>query len=381
MQVGQVDSGRHLDGLRVVHIEAGRHLYGGAAQVLYLIRGLTARGVNNVLMCPEGSAIAAAATESGFEVVQLPMSGDLDVGLFFRARRWLAEFTPDLVHVHSRRGADLYGGWAARSLDIPAVISRRVDNLEPAWRAKLRYRPYQAVIGISLAIRNLLETRMGVAPDKLHHVASAVDVQRFRPREDSEAAAQFNVELGLSPHRRLIGVVAQFIERKGHADLLAAMGRLGQEHDDVAVVLFGQGPLEAKLRQQVAALGLQDRVCFAGFRSDMERCLPLLTLLVHPAHAEGLGVALLEAQACGVPVVAAAAGGIPQVVEHDETGLLVPPHDIAALAAALSQLLRDPVACERMGVAARQRVEAQFSIPAMVNGNFAVYRQVLEELG
>jgi glycosyltransferase involved in cell wall biosynthesis len=368
--------------MRVVHIEAGMNLYGGAAQVLYLLGGLATRGIDNVLMCPRGSAIASAAAESGFEVAPLPMSGDLDVGLFFRVRQRLAELAPDLVHVHSRRGADIYGGWAARSVGIPAVISRRVDNLEPRWRARLRYRPYQAVVGISAAIRDLLETRMGVAPHKLHHVASAVDTRRFRPRDDDVAAAtELSAALGFPNRRRLIGVVAQFIERKGHADVLAAVGRLGAEHDDVAVVLFGQGPLEATLRRKVAALGLEKRVFFAGFRGDMERWLPLLTLLVHPARAEGLGVALLEAQACGVPVVAAAAGGIPQVIEDGVTGLLVPIEDVAALAAALSKLLRDPVACERMGVAARQRVEARFSIPAMVNGNLAVYEQVLKEAG
>ena len=112
----------------------------------------------------------------------------------------------------------------------------------------------------------------------------------------------------------------------------------------------------------------------------MERWLPGLTLLAHPARAEGLGVALLEAQACGLPVVATAVGGIPQVIDHPTTGLLVPPGDVAGLQHALSELLRDPAAGERMGMAGRQRVEGQFSIAAMVNGNLAVYRKVLEEL-
>ena len=368
--------------MRVVHIESGMHLYGGAAQVLYLIEGLAAQGIDNVLLCATGSAIGKAAREKPCQVYELPMAGDLDLRMLLRCWRRLQALDPAIVHVHSRRGADAYGGWTARCAGVPAVISRRVDNLEPRWLARIRYRPFQAVIAISTAIRELLATRMGVAEDRLHRVVSAVDSRRFRPREgDAASKRELANQLGVSPERRLIGMVAQSIERKGHAELFAAMNQLGQGCDDVALICFGQGPQQAALAQRVKTMGLEGRVYFAGFRDDMERWLPLLDLVVHPAHAEGLGVALLEAHACGIPVIGSAVGGIPEVVADGETGLLVPPGDPQALGAALSKLLTDELTRERMGNAARQRVEAYFSIQAMVNGNLAVYRQVLGETG
>ncbi|MEE8307320.1 MAG: glycosyltransferase, partial [Gammaproteobacteria bacterium] len=337
---------------------------------------------DNILLCPTGSAIGKAAQALPCQVLELPMAGDLDLSVLFRCWRQLQRLDADLVHVHSRRGADAYGGWAARWTGIPAVISRRVDNLEPKWLAGLRYRPYGAVIAISEAIADLLETRMDVAPERLHRVLSAVDTRRFRPREeDLQVKSELAHELGFSPDRRLIGIIAQFIERKGHADLFAALSQLGQECDDVALLCFGQGPQQAALQQRVKSMGLEGRVYFAGFRDNMQRLLPLLTLVVHPAYAEGLGVALLEAQACGIPVIASAVGGIPEVIADGETGLLVAPGDSRALAGALSKLLTDELACERMGAAARQRVEAWFSIQTMVNGNLAVYHQVLGEAG
>ncbi|HUQ52537.1 MAG TPA: glycosyltransferase, partial [Gammaproteobacteria bacterium] len=94
--------------MRIAHIEAGRHLYGGAAQVRYLIEGLTGRGVENLLFCPPGSDLGAALPAQ--QVVELPMHGELDVTLLPRLARTLKRTQPDLVHVHSRRGADLYGG-------------------------------------------------------------------------------------------------------------------------------------------------------------------------------------------------------------------------------------------------------------------------------
>jgi glycosyltransferase involved in cell wall biosynthesis len=364
--------------MRVAHLESGMHLYGGAAQVLYLIEGLAAKGIDNVLLCARGSAIARAADHC--TVIELPMAGDLDIGLVARCRSVLETLQVDLLHVHSRRGADAFGGRAAEGLGIPAVISRRVDNVEPAWLAQLRFRPYAAVIAISQAIRQVLETQMGIPADKLTCVPDAVDTQRFQPASsNAETKAQFARELGVGQDHRLIGVVAQFIPRKGHANLLAAFAAL--KADDVALVCFGQGPLESKLRAQASSLGIERRVFFAGFRDDMQASLPMLTLLVHPAHAEGMGVAVLEAQACGIPVIASAVGGIPEVIRDGATGVLVPPGNTEALTHALASLLSNPQACAQIGAAGRTSVERGFSTAAMVNGNLAVYHQVLGEAG
>src|SRR5262245_60034547 len=133
--------------MRIAHIEAGRHLYGGAAQVRYLLDGLTGRGVENLLLCPSGSELGAAAPAA--YVLELPMRGELDAALPLRLARALRGWQPDLVHVHSRRGADLYGGLAAALAGVPAVLTRRVDAPEPAWLGRWKYRPYRAVIALS----------------------------------------------------------------------------------------------------------------------------------------------------------------------------------------------------------------------------------------
>ena len=113
---------------------------------------------------------------------------------------------------------------------------------------------------------------------------------------------------------------------------------------------------------------------------DLDTLLPGLTMLVHPAFMEGLGVALLEAAACGVPIVATRAGGIPEIVRDGENGVLVEPGDRTALARAISSLLADPDRARRLGRSGRRIVEADFSLARMASATRAVYRDVLGQV-
>ena len=119
--------------LCVAHIELGAHLYGGAQQVLYLVGELSKTEVSSVLICPEHSAVGEAARAAGVEVETIPYRGDPDWRATKRIGKILTRHQVDLVHVHSRRGADIWGGLAARKLGLPCVLSRRVDNREHAW--------------------------------------------------------------------------------------------------------------------------------------------------------------------------------------------------------------------------------------------------------
>lgn len=359
--------------MRILHVETGRHLYGGAAQVLYLLEGLARSGCESHLACPADSAIVKAARDAGIPVHDTGRGGDLAPAMALRLRRLLGRLRPDLVHVHSRRGADLWGGLAARWAGVPAVLSRRVDNPEPRWWAARKYPLYARTIAISAGIREVLLAE-GVPAERVVTVPSAVDARRYALPCDS---AWFRGELGLSDGGPVLGVVAQLIERKGHTYLLQALPALRERFPDLRVALFGQGPLRAALEEEARRRGVAEAVRFAGFREDLARILPCLDLVVHPALREGLGVSLLQAAAAGVPIVAARAGGIPEAVRDGENGRLVAPGDASALAAAIGELLADPGAAARMGRAGRELVRREFDIEAMVAGNREVYRAIL----
>jgi len=362
--------------MRILHIEAGRHLYGGANQVRALVNGLAPARVDNVVVCARDGELATASLAA--TVLPVRIAGDLDFGSVARFVRAIRSFAPDVVHVHSRRGADLWGGAAAARAGVPAVLTRRVDSSEPRLWARLKVRPYARIVALSRAIEAQLEA-FGVDSERVVRIASAVDTQRYRP--DPTARARLLAELGLPREALVVGVVAQLIARKGHDRLLAALPELAHRVPAVSVVLFGRGPREASLRAELRALGLDGRTRVAGFRADLPELLPGVDLLVHPARREGLGAALLEAAACGLPIVAAPVGGIPDVIDHGRTGWLVDCADPAALADALARLLSAPGERKRLGDAARREVERRFSVAAMVDAHLRLYATIAQAAG
>jgi glycosyltransferase involved in cell wall biosynthesis len=348
-------------------------LYGGALQVTYLLEGLQQAGVNSVLVCTQGGAIESVAARWVSRLYALPITGDLDLRLLWQLRRIIQQERPDVVHLHSRRGADLLGGIAAKLSHVKTVLSRRVDNSEPAWWVAWKYRLYDRVITISQGIYQVLASE-GVAAEKLVCVHSAVGPQAYTQVCNRD---WFRDTFQLDGSVLSLAVIAQLIPRKGHRYLLQALPELLMAYPSLRVLFFGQGAEETRLRRQVEGLGLQDQVLFAGFRTDLPKILPCLDLVVHPALMEGLGISLLQAAGAGVPIVAVAAGGMPEVVHHGVNGLLVPAADSHALGAAIGHLLADPALRQQMGAAGKAIVQKEFSIEQMVAGNLQVYRDLL----
>lgn len=358
--------------MKILHIEAGRFLYGGAQQVAWLTHGLAERGVQNVLVCPKDGEIQNAVAEETV-IHAIRMSGDLDVGLVSRLIAIIRAESPDIVHIHSRRGADVFAGIAAKFTGVPCVLSRRVDNLEATWLVPLKYRLYQRVVVISEAIERVL-VNCGVDPGVITAVRSAVDARSYDLPPES---TWFEQEFGLPRGEVTLGVVAQLIPRKGHRYLLKALPELLVKFPNLHVLIFGQGPLQAELEREVMRSEYDGRVQMAGFREDLRRVMPNLYAVIHPAEKEGLGVALLQASACGVPVIAANAGGIPEIVIHRENGLTFDVGDVDTLSEHINTLVSDPVLRETLGARGRQLANTVFSVDAMVEGNLQVYQSLL----
>jgi glycosyltransferase involved in cell wall biosynthesis len=358
--------------MRIVHVESGRYLYGGARQVAYLIDALAERGHENALVCPPGHALAARPLRA--VVREVPMHGDLDVGMTRRLRRVFAELDGDIVHVHSRRGADFFAGRACERDGRAALLTRRVDNPELRAWARFKYRPYRRVVAISRAVRDELCSQGGLDAARVPLIASAVDTSEFRP--DGNARSRVICEFALDDRSLVVGVAAQLIPRKGHELLLRALPELVRRVAGVQVLCFGRGPLRASLERLVAELDLSRSVRFAGFRDDFAELLPGFDVLVHPAAREGLGLAVLEAMAAGVPVVATAVGGVVDAVRDGAEGLLVAAGDGPRLGTAIERLAGDAALRRRMGIAGRSRAEREFSIARMADGYAELYRSV-----
>jgi len=358
--------------VRVLHLESGRHLYGGARQAAYLVTELNRQDPEHRLVCQPGHPLVAAVGAAA--AVPCPCRGDFDLAYYRRLRSLIRSHRPDIVHVHSRRGADTFGGLAAQAEAVPAVLTRRVESREPRFWLRRKCRPYAAVVAISTAVEDELAAA-GVPASRRHRVASAVDTSLFRP--DPSARARLLERYALPADARIAACAAQLIARKGLSYLLRQTVRLAAAEPRLRLLIFGRGPLRGRLERQARRLGLAGHVRFCGFADDWPALVPGLDLLLHPAEREGLGAVILEAMSAGVAVVAAAAGGIGDVVEDGVNGRLVPAGPDAAWSDVALELIADASARARLGQAARQTVQQRFTIPAMADRYREIYAHVL----
>ncbi|WP_421400134.1 glycosyltransferase family 4 protein [Agrobacterium fabrum] len=202
----------------------------------------------------------------------------------------------------------------------------------------------------------------GGEADKVRIVYNGFDPAKAK-LHDAGMAARLRAELGLGP-QPLVGLFGRLSEWKGQhvfLDALAAME--GVQAVIVGGALFGQEAYEARIREQASRLGLDDRVRFLGFRSDVPELMASMDVVAHTSIvAEPFGRVVVEAMMCGRPVVATRGGGVTEIIRDGETGLLVPPGDASALAAALGTILSDPALSQRLGQSGREDVSGRFSL-------------------
>ena len=310
-----------------------------------------------------------------------------------RLRRELAAFRPDVVHTHASKAgalgrAALRAPAFARTARVhtfhghvlegyfPAPISARLVAAE-----RRLARETDRVVAVSHATADDL-VRFGVcAEERLIVIQPGVELEALLALERGRrgtAAEALRAFLGVAPETCLVGVVGRLAEVKQPLAALGLFRALAARHPRLALVFVGDGELRRSLERELEALPpeLARRAHLLGARTDMPVVMDALDLVLLTSRTEGMPVALIEAAAAALPVVARAVGGVSELVAHERTGWLGTSDD--ELLFGLDRLLGDPAERSRLGRAARARVQANFSLEAMVAGNLNVYRGLLE---
>lgn len=358
----------------IVHVDSEKEFSGGEVQVFLLMEGLRERGWRNVLVCQPGSRCADEAETRGIETRLVPMRSDLDMAGLVRLTRVLGRLQADLVHLHTGRATWL-GGIASRLADLPAITTRRMDRpVRRGWRTRWIYRSLvQHAVAISPAVAERLgEAGVGRNVTVIH---SAIDPRAVATAECRDATRS---GFGVAADQAVLLALAALVRRKGLDVLLQALSALGAHDLHPQLWIAGDGPERGALEAQADALGVSSQVRFLARRNDVGDLLAACDVFVLPSRREGLGVAALEAMAARRPVVASAVGGLQEIVVEGRSGLLVPPDDAEALAAALARLLRDGELRHRLGAAGPERIREGFLAEQMVKSYVELYEKVLE---
>jgi len=327
--------------------------WGGAeVWLLETALALQARGLRVSIIAQPGSELLRRAREAGVPADAVAIRFDGAPWTIARLARRLraAGVTAVLANLSKDLKAASVAAWLA---GVPIVLGNWESDFP--LKAKPYYRWYYANLATGLVVaskatrRTVLAGAPWLSPERVHLVPKGIDTERFHP---GPAHADPPV----------VGFLGQFIVRKGLREIMAAWSALDAADHPRAprLVLAGAGPLRTEVEAWREGLRHRERVTVAGFVESPETFLAGLDVLLMPSHAEGFGLAAAEALSCGVPVIAADASSLPEIVLDGRTGLLVPPRDAVALAAALTRLLDDPDLARRLGAAGRERIVATF---------------------
>ena len=371
--------------IRVTHIIKATSVAGAERHLMILLPALMPLGIQPsliVLIEPEHPLddYVHMLERRGVAVQQIEIERDVDFGLAWKIRQALKAFQPDIVHTHLIH-ADLFGMIGAKLAGIQSVVSSR-HNDNPFRRKlalRLLHRGLWAMsakgIGISDSIRQFCIEVEGASPHKMltiHYGIHPSETEHPTPL----ARATLREELNLPANAFIFGYMCRLIEQKGIAYGLEAFAQIAPDYPHAYTVIAGKGILAESLQAQATRLGLGERVRFIGWRSEPTATLAGYDVLMMPSLWEGFGLVLLEAMANGLPVIGSAVSAIPEVVQHGESGLLVPPRDVDQLAQAMRRLLDEPITLHTMQQNARLRLATHFHADRMAMQTATLYQQV-----
>jgi L-malate glycosyltransferase len=301
----------------------------------------------------------------------------LRFAVFLRRERF------EILHAHDL-WANLLGVTAAKLARVPVIISsqRDLSHLEfyaskgKRWLRMLQ-RNSDAVVTNAESIRDGLVQQEGFAGTKVRVLYNGVDVHRFvcAQRHQSLVAGEFG------DGKIVVLVGNMHTDVKGHPTLIAAAATVIREFPQTRFVLVGDGAMRAVFEQQVCEMGLERNIAFLGRRNDVPEILASSDIAVLPSKAEGLPNAVLEYLAAGLPTIASDVGGNAEVLQNEETGLLIAPDNVDALAEALLKLLRNPGLAKQLGTNGRDFVSQHFSFERLIDRVDEMYTELLAARG
>lgn len=358
-----------MKALSILHSESSRGWGGQEVRTLKEMIALRALGHHIELVCPVDAVLGERSRSEGFPVHHARIRSGADVRSMLQIRAILARGQFDILNTHSGHDS-LVAGMAGRLARTPLIVRTRHLALPITSLATYNLFPHR-VVAVSRYVRDYLVSA-GVKEGRVGMIYDGI------VKPEPLAHTTLRDELGLGPDATIAGIVAILRGKKGHDELIAAVGPLMIGRPHLHVVIVGDGAEFGRLQTLIAELGLAHRIHMLGFRKDVYNVLRGCDLFVLPTHQEALGQAFIEAMAIGLPVIGTRVDGVPELIEDGVNGLLVPPKDIEALRGAIARLVDDAPLRARFGAAGLIKTDGHFTIENMANETVEFYRRGLD---
>jgi len=355
------------------HLNTG----GITSYILTLTRGLEKRGTHVFVASSGGNCVEDLQSVGAQHILwNIKTKSELSPKIYLslpKLCRLVRQEKIDLIHAHTRV-TQVAAFFLSRLTGVPFLSTchgffkkRFIRKTFPCWG--------KAVIAISEPVKKHLWKDFGVPQNKVVLIPNGIDISRFEKVSDS-IRTQKKEELHLG-NGLTIGIIARLSDVKGHSVLIRAMGQVVQEIKTANLLIVGQGKLESDLKKLADDLGLSKNIHFFPVVNNTSEFLTLFDIFVMPSLQEGLGLSIMEAQAAGIPVIASNVGGIPSLIRNGETGILVTPSDVSALARAMIDLLNDPQKRKELSQRGYESIKKNFSADQMVEQTQNLYERLV----
>jgi glycosyltransferase involved in cell wall biosynthesis len=366
--------------MKILHIISSGGMYGAEAVILNMSRMLNEGPHRSLLGVFSNSSnpnlqLHEYATKEGIESYLIPCKGQIDRKAIASIRDLVQRTGVDVVHAHGYK-ADIYAYFALRASGVALVSTCHTwyDNDRMTFfygvLDRLILRAYARVVAVSEDVRQRL-LKSGVKAKKISMIRNGIDLRLF-----DRVSAVVKDELDWSAYQ-IVGLVGRLSVEKGVDIFMHAAARVLAHCPDAKFIVAGDGPDRAELETLIDQLGIRGSVRLLGRRDGMPSLYASLDVMVSASRQEGLPIAILEGMASRLPLIATAVGEVPAVILDGRTGVLVPTGAPDLLAAAIIELLRDPAKRERLGSAARQLIQDEYSAARMTADYLRVYEEAL----
>ncbi len=381
--------------INVLHIHTLPIVSGSGINTFLSMNGINGDEFRADLACAPNGRLVEMVKDHGMDVITFrnmvqPLNPLKDILITLELAGYLRKHRYHIVHTHNSK-AGFVGRLAAKIACVPVIIHTvhgyAFHDQEPPWRRflfrnleRLASSWCDRIIFISQPLIDWALRERICRAEKTVKIYSGIDLRNFSPvsvKKKTELKKRWNIK----KQECVIGIVSKLWEGKGHKLLIDAFARVQKRHENLKLVIVGEGYLEDELKRYVKRLKIEDSVIFTGFQSDVANSLACIDIAVLPSFFEGMGRVILEAMAMEKPVIASNVGGIPDLVKNDINGILISPGDVDGLAQGLDTLLSNEKMAKDMGRKGRKMITETFSSETMVSGIRDLYIECLKRKG
>lgn len=361
--------------MKILHVSTEKAWRGGEQQIAYLIESLNQKGVENILICNNGSKMHEYALSNGITHTAVSIKNSIDFSAIRNFIKIFNRVRADIIHLHSSKAHTLSLIASLFSSKQKFVLHRRVSfPISSGFISKLKYNAssIKRIICISKQIEQQVQKITSTSKTKV--IYSAINLKKF---DQVGVKFELRTKYGIKSDQIIVGGVGALSKEKDFNTFIDTAELALKKASNLSFLIIGDGPEYQALQEKINQLGLEKHIFLTGFSDNIPAILSQLDIFMLCSQSEGLGTSFLDAFASKCPVIATETGGVPEIVIHEKTGLLSTPGNAQQLAQFVIELAQNPQKRQALGEVAFNFVQ-NFSIEKMAKEHFNLYNQLIK---